>query len=126
MRAVSLSTRRQVGSHAPIVRRSPVVVQFALTVPVGPIIVSVAVESWCAPKLLLGDVGSITSKACVVIELAPWDRMLVPTEAKEAAKGHHGIRDLSAHLLDHQSLDRTNVVSLRIIDVGSPQPDHSR
>src|SRR5215203_7007857 len=42
--------------------------------------------------------------------------MLLCTHAKKASEGHDRIGDAPAYLLDHQTLDASDICALRIID----------
>src|SRR5207302_7648637 len=41
------------------------------------------------------------------------------TDTEEAAKAKHGVRDFSAHLVDHDALDRTDLLIIGAIDGGA-------
>jgi hypothetical protein len=42
--------------------------------------------------------------------------VLLLAQAQEAAERHHGIGNPAADLLDHQPLDRADLVAIRIVD----------
>src|SRR5689334_19147579 len=76
--------RERRSSDRPVIRRAPVIVQFALALPIRPLVlVPVAVEARGAAQLLLGDVGPIAAQTGVVGELAPGNGVLFLTHAQE-------------------------------------------
>src|SRR5215204_1178210 len=49
------------------------------------------------------------------MQLAPRDRVLVRPESKEAAERHNGVSGAPADLVDHHSLDGSDVVALEVV-----------
>src|SRR5262249_23641261 len=68
-------------------------------------------------ELLLSNVGAVPTKAGVIGEGSPWDRIVVAADAEEAAKAEHGIGHLAAALVDHDALDGTNMLAMGVIDI---------
>src|SRR5439155_20101773 len=67
-------------------------------------------------ELLLGDVGTVPTKAGVILEGVPGDRIVVAAEAQEAAKAEHSIGHLAAYLFNHDPLNGPNLVAIGVID----------
>src|SRR5262249_53903312 len=67
-------------------------------------------------QLRLGDVGAVPTKAGVIVEGGPGDRIVVTAEAQEAAKAEHGIGHLATALVDHDTLDGTHFLTFGVID----------
>src|SRR5215207_759564 len=69
-----------------------------------------------APKLLLRDVGPITTQTSVVPKLVPRNGVLVRADRQKSTGRHDCVGDAAAHLFDHQRLDGADVLPVRIID----------
>src|ERR1043166_8734958 len=67
-------------------------------------------------ELLLSNGGAVPSKAGVIAEGGPGDRIGVVADAQKAAKAEHGIRHLAASLVDHDTLDGPHLLALGVID----------
>src|SRR5437868_5894682 len=72
-----------------------------------------------ALELPFRDAGPITSDAGIILQRLPRQRIVIITDTEEAAKAKHGVRDFSAHLVDHDALDRTDLLIIGAIDGGA-------
>src|SRR3954454_4357098 len=91
-------------------------VEFALPLAVGPVVVAITVEGGSALELLFSDVGSVPAQARVVRQLAPRNGVFVRSHSQEPAERHDGVRDLPTELFDHQALDAADAFSLRVVN----------
>src|SRR4029453_15673698 len=97
-------------------RRTVIIVDLAATLAIVPV-PTIARVLRCTVELLLGDVGAVPTKAGVIAEGCPWDRIVVVADAQEAAKAEHGIGHMAASLVDHDTLDGTNLLACGAIDI---------
>src|SRR4029453_8736683 len=96
-------------------RRAVIIIDLAATLAIFPVPTRTR-ELRCTFKLLLGDVGPVPTKARVILERLPGDRIVVTADTQEAAEAEHGIGDLAAYLFDHDSLDGTYLLAFGVID----------
>src|SRR5215207_3065271 len=89
--------------------------QPALAFPVRPIKVAVPIEGRSAAQLLLCDIGAEPTQPGVIIQLVPGYRMLLFADSEKASERHHGVRHFAGLFVNHQSLNRTDVIALRIV-----------
>src|SRR4030095_2554055 len=97
-------------------RRTVIIVDPAATLAIVPV-PTIARVLLRTVEPLLGDVGASPPKAGVIAEGCPRDRIVVVADAQEAAKAEHGIGHLAVSLVDHDTLDGTNLLSCGAIDI---------
>lgn len=86
-----------------------------------PVTVDVAVcrPTSCAFDVLLGNVGCEFAPALVVGKFPPRGHVLLPAQPEKAAKRHDHIGDVSAFLVDHQMVNRANMLAFSALHVSS-------
>src|SRR5215207_90475 len=89
--------------------------QLALAFPVRPIKVAVPIEGRSAAQLLLCDIGAEPTQPGVIIQLVPGYRMLLFADAEKAPERHYRVSHFAGLLVNHQPLDRTDMIALRIV-----------
>src|SRR5919201_6232883 len=89
-------------------RRAVIIIDLAATRAIFPVPTR-ARELRCTFELLLGDGGPVPTKARVILEGLPGNRIVVAADAQEAAKAEHRIGHLAADLFDHDPLDGANM-----------------
>src|SRR4030095_9712980 len=97
-------------------RRTVIIVDPAATLAIVPV-PTLACVLRRPLELLLGDVGAGPTRAGVIVEGCPWDRIVVAADAQEAAKAEHGIGHLAASLVDHDPLDGPHLLACGAIDI---------
>src|SRR3954470_12103616 len=55
----------------------------------------------------------------VVVQLLPWERMRLRTQAEEAPKRGDGIDDMAAHLFDHEALNGPDLLPACVVNSGA-------
>src|SRR3954468_16129486 len=73
-------------------------------------------ELGCLVQLLLRDRGLVAVQSGVVVQLLPRDRMRLGPQAQEAPERGDGIDHVAAHLFDHETLDGSDLFSVRIVN----------
>ena len=71
------------------------------------------------PQLVLRDAGLVAVESHLVVQLLPRDRMEFVAQAQEAAERGHGISDMAADLLDHETLDGPDMLPAHVVDGGA-------
>src|SRR5215510_3546443 len=98
------------------IRRAVILVDLATPLAIFPVpIIACVFRRTC--ELLLGDVEAVPTKAGVILEGRPGDRIVVAADAQEAAKAEHSIGHLASYLFDHDALDRPNMLALGVINI---------
>src|SRR3954467_4239422 len=69
--------------------------------------------------MLLRDVGLVSMQSGVVVQLLPWERMRLRTQAEEAPERGDGIDDMAAHLFDHEALNGPDLLPACIVNSGA-------
>src|SRR5687768_17289138 len=81
--------------------------------------VVLARELGCIPQLIFRDARRVAMESRGVMLLLPWDRMGLASQTQEAAERGYGINDVTTDLLDHEALDRPDLLSVRIVNRGA-------
>src|SRR5688572_19374377 len=84
-----------------------------------PGVISISVKVGRTPQLVLSDIGAETVQTCVVIELAPGQRVFFAAEAEKSIERNHRICHPTAHFIDHEPPHRAHVVSASIVNGGA-------
>src|SRR5829696_10579147 len=84
--------------------------QLALAFPVRPIKVAVPIKGRSAAQLLLCDIGAEPTQPGVIIQLVPGYRMLLFADSEKASERHYRVSHFAGLLVNHQPLDRTDVI----------------
>jgi len=69
-------------------------------------------------QLLLGDIGSKTTKRRIICQSTPRDGIMAVPQPDEAAKAHDGISYATRHLVDDEVINLTDILSVCPIDLG--------
>lgn len=70
-------------------------------------------------ELVAGQRDHVAGALHIVFERFPGQRVAVGADAQEAAEFHDGVADLARDLVDHQRVDRAQLVAGRVVDVGA-------
>src|SRR6185312_13272412 len=72
-----------------------------------------------ALELAFGHAGNVAAERGFIFQRLPGQRVVVVADTEKAAEGEYGVGHLAAHLVDHDALDRTDLVPVGAIDRGS-------
>jgi hypothetical protein len=98
----------------PIRCGSEILVPARFPIPIRPAVVA---ELWRVLELAFGDVRDVAFLRRIVSDGTPRQWIMAVAEAKEAAKAHDSVPNLSRNLVDHEMIDPADFVSALIIYV---------
>jgi hypothetical protein len=70
-------------------------------------------------EVLLGDAGPVATEAGIVLERLPRHRIMIVSDTQKTAKAQNRVRDLAGSLIDHDTLNRTDLRFFRSINRGA-------
>src|SRR5262249_33721412 len=86
---------------------------------IAPVPVVVVAVFRRAAELVLGDAGDIAAEPRVVLQGLPRQRIVIVSDAEEAAEAEHGVGPPAADLVDHHPLDAADLSLVGSIDRGA-------
>ena len=63
--------------------------------------------------------SNVAAEAGIIFQGIPRDRVVIFTHPEEATETNNRVSDLAAHLVDHQPLNRTNLISIGAVNGGA-------
>src|SRR4029077_8606457 len=106
-------------SHGPVRSDTVIVVNLAFVGAVAPSWFGADVVRWSAFQLPLLEIDNVTAQIGVIFENRPGQGMILVSDAEKAAEGHDRISVFSRRLIDHQIMNRPEVVAGGVIHVRS-------
>lgn len=102
----------------PIGRDAVVIIDLAVVVAEQAVIIAVC-EFGTILDLLFGEIDAVAIQFFVVMQLFPWQWIVVVTNTEEAAKAQNGVGDTTAALFKNDALDRADLLAVSAVDAGA-------